>query len=68
MGDVTNPVVSYITANFSSCVSAVTSGMTSIVGTIKGEPILLLAVAVPFIGACIGLAKGLFRFGGGRGR
>lgn len=68
MGDVPNPIVSYITANLSSSVSAVTSGMTTVVGTIKDEPILLLAVAVPFVGACIGLAKRLFSFGGGRGR
>lgn len=66
--EVENPVVSYITANLSSAVGAVTSGMTTLVGTIKNEPLLLLAVAVPFVGACIGLAKRLFRFGGRRGR
>lgn len=47
---------------------AVTSGMTSVVTTITGNAVMLLAVAIPFIGACIGLAKRLLRFGGRRGR
>lgn len=54
--------------NWSTVVGAVTTGMGDITTTIKGEPILLLAVAVPFVGACIGLAKRLFRFGGRRGK
>lgn len=54
--------------NWSAVTSAVTTGMTAIVTTIKGEPLMLLPIGVSFIGACIGLAKGLFRFGRRRGR
>lgn len=53
---------------WSTATSAVTTGMTSIVTTITGNAVMLLAVAVPFIGAVIGLAKRLLRFGGGRRR
>lgn len=49
-----------------TAVTAVTTGMTDMVDTITGSPIMLLSVAVPFIGAVIGLAKRLLRFGGRR--
>lgn len=52
--------------NWSTALTAVTTGMTDIVTTITGSPIMLLAVAIPFVGACIGLAKRLLRFGGRR--
>lgn len=52
--------------NWSTAVTAVTSGLTASVNTITGNPILLLSVAVPFVGATIGLAKRLLRFGGRR--
>lgn len=52
--------------NWATAVSAVTSGLTSSVNTITANPILLLSVAVPFVGATIGLAKRLLRFGGRR--
>lgn len=54
--------------DWATTVTAVTSGMGDIVTTISGSPVMLLAVAVPFVGACIGLAKRLLRFGGRRGR
>lgn len=52
--------------NWSTALAAVTDGMTDIVTTITGSPIMLLSVAIPFVGACIGLAKRLIRFGGRR--
>lgn len=54
-------------AVWTTAVTAVTTGMTDIVDTITGNAIMLLAVAVPFVGATIGLAKRLLRFGGKRG-
>lgn len=54
--------------DWATTVSAVTGGMGDIVTTISGSPVMLLAVAVPFVGACIGLAKRLLKFGGRRGR
>lgn len=53
---------------WATATGAVTTGMTSIVTTISSNSIMLLAVAIPFIGAVIGLAKRLLRFGGGRRR
>lgn len=53
---------------WATATSAVTSGMTSVITTITGNAVMLLAVAVPFVGATIGLAKRLLRFGGRRGR
>ena len=53
---------------WATATGAVTTGMTSIVTTISSNAIMLLAVAIPFIGAVIGLAKRLLRFGGGRRR
>lgn len=53
---------------WSTATTAVTSGLSSVVTTITSNAVLLLAVAVPFVGACIGLAKRLLRFGGRRGR
>lgn len=47
---------------------AVTTGLSNVVTTITGNAVLLLSIAVPFVGACIGLAKRLLRFGGRRGR
>lgn len=52
---------------WTTAVTAVTTGMTDIVDTITASPIMLLAVALPFVGATIGLAKRLLRFGGRRG-
>lgn len=52
---------------WTAAVNAVTGGMTDIVDTITGNSIMLLAVAIPFVGAVIGLAKRLLRFGGRRG-
>lgn len=54
--------------DWATTVAAVTTGMGDVVTTISGSPIMLLAVAVPFVGATIGLAKRLLRFGGRRGR
>lgn len=51
---------------WTNAVDAVTSGMGDIVTTITGNAVMMLAVAVPFVGACIGLAKRLLRFGGRR--
>lgn len=51
-------------ADWTTAVTAVTSGLNSTVTTITGDPIMLLSVAVPFVGATIGLAKRLLRFGG----
>ena len=53
---------------WATVVAAVTGGITNTVTTITGNAVMLLAVAVPFVGACIGLAKRLLRFGGRRGR
>lgn len=53
---------------WSTATTAVTSGMTSVVTMITSNAVMLLAVAVPFVGATIGLAKRLLRFGGKRGR
>lgn len=53
---------------WATATSAVTSGMTSVITTITGNAVMLLSVAVPFVGATIGLAKRLLRFGGKRGR
>lgn len=53
---------------WATATGAVTSGMSSIVTTISSNAVMLLAVAVPFVGATIGLAKRLLRFGGGRRR
>lgn len=49
-------------------VAAVTGGISSIVQTITSNVVMLLAITVPFVGACIGLAKYLLRFGGRRRR
>lgn len=54
--------------NWTTVVGAVTTGMTNVVTTIKGEPLLLIGFGLSFVGGCIGLAKRLFRFGGRRGR
>lgn len=54
--------------NWTTVVGAVTTGMTNIVTTIKGEPLLLIGFALSFVAGCISLAKRLFRFGGRRGR
>lgn len=59
--------VGFMPANWTTAVQAVTAGLSSSIATITGDPIMLLSVAVPFMGACIGLAKRLLRFGGRRG-
>lgn len=56
-----------MTETWTTAVDTVTGGMTDIVDAITSSPVMLLSVAVPFIGACIGLAKRLLRFGGRRG-
>lgn len=48
--------------NWSTALTAVTTAMTNMTTTITGSPILLLSVAIPFVGAVIGLTKRLFRF------
>lgn len=53
---------------WATSVAAVTGGISSIVTTITANAVMLLAIAVPFVGACIGLAKRLLRFGGRRRR
>lgn len=49
--------------NFGTAVSTVVEQFTSMVGTIKGEPMLLLPFAVSFISAIITIARKLLRFG-----
>lgn len=56
-----------ISASWDAATAAALSGMTSIVTMITSNAVMLLAVAVPFVGATIGLAKRLLRFGGKRG-
>lgn len=47
---------------WSTAIKAVTDGMGDIVTTISGNAVLLvMAVGVPFVGGCIGLAKRLFK-------
>lgn len=51
---------------FTTVTGAVWGEVTNCMSTIAGNALLLLAVAVPFVGAVIGLAKRFLRFGGGR--
>lgn len=53
---------------FGTVTTAVWNEVTTCMTTITGNPLLLLSVAVPFVGAVIGLAKRFLRFGGGRRR
>ncbi|MDE6670639.1 MAG: hypothetical protein K2K16_00430 [Ruminococcus sp.] len=52
--------------NFTTALTLVWSQIDSCVTTISGNPMMLLAVAIPVAGAVIGLAKRLLRFGGRR--
>ncbi len=47
---------------FTAVIGTVWSQLTSCIGTIKGEPMLLLPFGVAFGGAMIGLTKRFFRF------
>lgn len=58
----------YMTESFTTALNTVTSGMGNVVEMITGSPLLMLPVLVGFVGAMIGLAKRLLRFGGGRRR
>lgn len=51
---------------FTTTVGAVWSQISDCMATITGSALLLLPVAVAFVGAVIGLAKRFLRFGGGR--
>lgn len=53
---------------FGTVTTAVWNEVTTCMTTITGNALLLLSVAVPFVGAVIGLAKRFLRFGGGRRR
>lgn len=53
---------------FSTVTSAVWGEVINCMSTITSNALLLLSVAVPFVGAVIGLAKRFLRFGGGRRR
>lgn len=53
---------------FTTVTTAVWGEVTTCMTTIISSPLLLLSVAVPFVGAIIGLAKRFLRFGGGRRR
>lgn len=53
-------------AMFTTVVAAVWNQISSCMTTIVGNELLLLSVAVPFVGAIIGLAKRFLRFGGSR--
>lgn len=66
--EVVEPIIEDIIMGtvWTTAVEAVTEGMTGIVTTITSNAVMMLAVAVPFVGACIGLAKRLLRFGGRR--
>lgn len=57
-----------MTESFTTALNTVTSGMGNVVEMITGSPLLMLPVLVGFVGATIGLAKRLLRFGGGRRR
>ncbi len=49
--------------NFNTAVGAVVEQFTAMVGTIKGDPLLLLPFGVSFISAIITIARKLLRFG-----
>ena len=53
---------------FNDALTVVWNQLTNCMQTISNNAMLLLVVAVPLVGAAIGLAKRLLRFGGGRGR
>ncbi len=57
------PVASEAMTNFGTAVSTVLTHFRTMVGTIKGEPILLLPFGVAFISAIITIARKLLRFG-----
>lgn len=57
-----------MTESFTTALNTVTSGMGNVVEMITGSSLLMLPVLVGFVGAMIGLAKRLLRFGGGRRR
>lgn len=58
----------YIDLNFTSAITSITTHMGDVVDMIKAEPLFLLPIGFAFMGAVIGLAKGLFRYGRRRGR
>ena len=58
----------YMPEAFNSAITVVWNQLTNCMEIISDNAILLLVVAVPVVGAGIGLAKRLLRFGGGRGR
>lgn len=60
MSDPTMPAL------FTTVVGAVWDQVTTCMNTVVANPLLLLSVAVPFVGAIIGLAKRFLRFGGSR--
>lgn len=58
----------YIDADFTTAITHVTNGLGDCIDMIKAEPLFLLPLGVAFLGACIALARGLFRYGRRRGR
>lgn len=58
----------YIDLNFTSAITSITTHMGDVVDMIKDEPLFLLPIGFAFMGAVIGLAKGLFAFARRRGR
>lgn len=48
---------------FSTAVSFVWSGVKDFSTTVTGDSLLLAPVALSFVGAIVGIGKGLFRFG-----
>lgn len=46
--------------------TAVWEGVTKTVSTVTNDAVLMLPIAVAFVGAAIGLGKRLLRFGGRR--
>lgn len=57
------PLPTGSTTNFGTAVSTVLTYFSTMVNTIKSEPILLLPFAVAFIAAIITIARKLLRFG-----
>lgn len=53
---------------FTTVTTAVWGEVTTCMTTISSNALLLLSVAVPFVGAIIGLSKRWLRFGGSRRR
>lgn len=53
---------------FTTVTTAVWGEVTNCMTAISTNALLLLSVAVPFVGAIIGISKRWLRFGGGRRR